>query len=66
MLERRHRSGVLDKKFALHRVIHDRILKQAQQELRNQGRLRPQTPLYCIVAPGVASKTNHLTGMKMD
>jgi hypothetical protein len=34
MLERRHRSGVLDKKFTLHRVIHDRILKQAQQELR--------------------------------
>ncbi|HEY6365649.1 MAG TPA: hypothetical protein VI585_12770 [Candidatus Binatia bacterium] len=44
MLERRHRSGVPDKKFTLHRVIHDRILKQAQQELRNEGRLKRQTP----------------------
>jgi ABC-type nitrate/sulfonate/bicarbonate transport system substrate-binding protein len=35
------RSGVVDKKFTLDRVINDRILKQAQQELRSEGRLRP-------------------------
>ena len=52
MLDEDIRSGVVDRKFTLHRVIHDRILKQAQQELRNEGRLKPQTPLSCIVAPG--------------
>jgi len=30
----------LDKKFTLDRVIDDRILKQAQQELKSEGRLR--------------------------
>lgn len=41
MLDEDHRAGVVDKKFTLDRVINDRILKQAQQELRNEGRLKP-------------------------
>jgi ABC-type nitrate/sulfonate/bicarbonate transport system substrate-binding protein len=41
MLDEDIRSGVVDKKFTLDRVINDRILKQAQQELRNEGRLKP-------------------------
>jgi len=41
MLDEDIRSGVVDKKFSLDRVINDRILKQAQQELRNEGRLKP-------------------------
>jgi hypothetical protein len=32
---------LVNKKFTLDRVINDRILKQAQQELRNEGRLKP-------------------------
>jgi len=40
MLDEDHRAGVVDKKFTLDRVINDRILKQAQQELRNEGRLK--------------------------
>lgn len=40
MLDEDHRAGVVDKKFTLDRVVNDRILKQAQQELRNEGRLR--------------------------
>jgi NitT/TauT family transport system substrate-binding protein len=41
MLDEDIRSGVVDKKFTLDRVINDRILKQAQQELKNEGRLKP-------------------------
>lgn len=40
MLDDDVHSGLVDKKFTLDRVINDRILKQAQQELRNEGRLR--------------------------
>ena len=32
-------NGVVDKKFTLDKVLNDRILKQAQQELRKEGRL---------------------------
>jgi NitT/TauT family transport system substrate-binding protein len=35
------RSGVVDKKFTLDRVISDRILKQAQQELKKERWLKP-------------------------
>src|SRR5262245_31702373 len=40
MLDDDHRSGVVDKKFTLDRVNNDRILKQAQQELRSEGRIK--------------------------
>lgn len=40
MLDDDHRTGVVDKKFTLDRVINERPLKQAQQELKNEGRLR--------------------------
>ena len=40
MLDDDIRTGLVDKKFTLDRVINDRILKQAQQELKNEGRLR--------------------------
>ncbi len=40
MLDDDHRSGIVDKKFTLDRVINDRILKLAQQELRAEGRLK--------------------------
>jgi hypothetical protein len=36
-----HQRGIVDKKFTLDKVINDGILKQAQQELRNEGRLKP-------------------------
>jgi hypothetical protein len=41
MLDEDIRSGLVDKKFTLDRVINDRSLKQAQQELRSEGRLKP-------------------------
>jgi hypothetical protein len=41
MLDEDIRSGIVDKKFTLDRVINDRILKQAQQELKSEGRLKP-------------------------
>ena len=41
MLDEDIRSGVVDKKFTLDRVVDDRILKQAQQELKNEGQLKP-------------------------
>jgi hypothetical protein len=41
MLDGDIRNGVVDKKFTLDRVINDRILKQAQQELKNEARLKP-------------------------
>jgi NitT/TauT family transport system substrate-binding protein len=40
MLDEDIRAGVVDKKFTLDRVINDRILKQAQQELKAAGKLR--------------------------
>jgi NitT/TauT family transport system substrate-binding protein len=41
MLDEDIRSGIVDKKFTLDRVIDDRLLKQAQRELRSEGRLKP-------------------------
>src|SRR6266508_5492270 len=41
MLDEDIRSGLVDKNFTLDRVINDRILKVAQQELRAEGRLKP-------------------------
>jgi NitT/TauT family transport system substrate-binding protein len=40
MLDDDIRTGLVDKNFTLDRVINDRILKQAQQELKNEGRLK--------------------------
>lgn len=40
MLDEDIRAGVVDKKFTLDRVINDRILKQAQQELKAEGKLK--------------------------
>lgn len=41
MLDEDIRAGVVDSKFTIDRVINDRILKQAQQELRAEGKLKP-------------------------
>lgn len=40
MLDEDIRNGFVDKNFTLDRVINDRILKIAQQELRAEGKLR--------------------------
>jgi NitT/TauT family transport system substrate-binding protein len=40
MLDEDIRAGVVDKKFTLERVVNERILKQAQQELKSEGRLK--------------------------
>ena len=40
MLDDDIHTGLVDKKFTLDRVINDRVLKQAQQELRSEGRLK--------------------------
>jgi len=40
MLDEDIRTGAVDKNFTLDRVINDRILKIAQQELRTEGKLR--------------------------
>ena len=40
MLDEDIRSGVVDRNFTLDRVINDKILKQAQLELRKEGRLK--------------------------
>ena len=40
MLDEDIRAGLLDKNFTLDRVINDRILKIAQQELRAEGRIK--------------------------
>jgi ABC-type nitrate/sulfonate/bicarbonate transport system substrate-binding protein len=40
MLDEDIRNGLIDKNFTLDRVINDRILKIAQQELRAEGRLK--------------------------
>lgn len=41
MLDEDIRAGLVDKKMTVDRVINDRILKQAQDELRREGRLSP-------------------------
>jgi NitT/TauT family transport system substrate-binding protein len=40
MLDEDIRSGLVDSKFTVDRVINDRILKLAQQELRAEGKLK--------------------------
>jgi NitT/TauT family transport system substrate-binding protein len=40
MLDEDIRAGLVDKKFTLDRVVDERILKQAQQELRSEGKLK--------------------------
>jgi hypothetical protein len=44
MLDEDTRSGLVDSKMKLESVIHDRILKKVQEELRAEGRLGPKTP----------------------
>ena len=41
MLEEDIRSGIVDKKMTVDRVINNRILKQAKEELKREGRLAP-------------------------
>jgi ABC-type nitrate/sulfonate/bicarbonate transport system substrate-binding protein len=41
MLDEDIRTGIVDKKMTLDRVINDRLLKQAQEELKREGRLKP-------------------------
>jgi hypothetical protein len=41
MLDEDKRSGLVDSKFTLDRVINDRPLKRAQDELKAEGRLKP-------------------------
>jgi ABC-type nitrate/sulfonate/bicarbonate transport system substrate-binding protein len=41
MLDEDIRTGLVDKKMTLDKVINDRILKKAQEELRKEGRLNP-------------------------
>ena len=41
MLDEDIRAGLVDKNFTLDRVVNDRILKLAQQELRAEGKLKP-------------------------
>jgi ABC-type nitrate/sulfonate/bicarbonate transport system substrate-binding protein len=40
MLDEDMRTGLVDKNFTLDRVVNDRILKIAQQELRAEGRIK--------------------------
>jgi hypothetical protein len=40
MLDECIRTGLIDKSFTLDRVINDRVLKLAQQELKAEGKLR--------------------------
>ncbi len=41
MLDEDIRAGLVDKKMTLDRVVDERILKRAQEELRKEGRLNP-------------------------
>jgi ABC-type nitrate/sulfonate/bicarbonate transport system substrate-binding protein len=41
MLDEDKRNNLIDAKFTVDRVVNDRILKIAQQELRAEGRLKP-------------------------
>jgi ABC-type nitrate/sulfonate/bicarbonate transport system substrate-binding protein len=40
MLDEDKRNGLIDAKFTLDRVVNDKLLKIAQQELRAEGRLK--------------------------
>jgi ABC-type nitrate/sulfonate/bicarbonate transport system substrate-binding protein len=40
MLDEDIRNGIVDKKMTLDRVIDERILKRAQEELKSEGRLK--------------------------
>lgn len=40
MLDEDIRTGLVDRNFTLDRVVDDRILKTAQQELRAEGRIK--------------------------
>jgi hypothetical protein len=40
MLDEDIRAGLVDKSFTLDRVVNDRLLKIAQQELRAEGRIK--------------------------
>ena len=40
MLDEDKRNGLIDSKMTLDRVISDKLLKLAQQELRAEGRLK--------------------------
>ena len=40
MLDEDIRAGVVEKSFTLERVVNERLLKQAQQELKKEGRLK--------------------------
>jgi hypothetical protein len=40
MLDEDIRSGLIDSKFTLDRVVNDKLLKIAQQELRAEGKIR--------------------------
>jgi hypothetical protein len=39
MLDEDIRAGLVDKKLTVNRVVDDRILKQAQEELKRERRL---------------------------
>ena len=41
MLEEDIRAGIVDKKMTVSRVIDERLLKLAQQELRTEGNCAP-------------------------
>jgi ABC-type nitrate/sulfonate/bicarbonate transport system substrate-binding protein len=41
MLDEDIRAGLVDKKMTVERVVNDRVLKLAQEELRREGRLTP-------------------------
>jgi ABC-type nitrate/sulfonate/bicarbonate transport system substrate-binding protein len=41
MLEEDIRAGLVDNKFTVDKVINDRFLKKAQEELKAEGRLKP-------------------------
>jgi len=41
MLDEDIRAGLVDSKFTVDKVINDRTLKKAQDELRTEGRLKP-------------------------
>lgn len=40
MLDEDIRTGLVEKSFTLDRMVNDRILKLAQQELRSEGRIK--------------------------
>jgi hypothetical protein len=44
MMDEDIRSGIIDSKMTIGSVVHDRLLKKAQDELRAEGRLGPRLP----------------------